>query len=261
MKLFWRYIFIFGVVMNVVCCDSVDQDRRINNNQETFETINITNNREIIATLDQTVQKTPKWDQVVKEIREGEDYNIGHFNKSRDRLVEELAIQTVVIESVIPLLENIYGGRSGFEKEGVIFFESSNKKVDKAGFWIGIKDPDNRLDKFVEELQKKVDEGEIKADSINIFHTQHTESENNHLMREVNDNIEQISTEHGDSSLERSVSVVGVNSDTGNIEIGHHGLTEEQKKDLEKSFPNRKIIFYHQEMHIPENAEKTFHPN
>ncbi|MBW3114369.1 hypothetical protein KYJ26_21095 [Bacillus sp. MCCB 382] len=220
MKLFWRYIFIFGLVMNMVCCDSVDQDRRINNNQETFETINITNNREIIAKLDQTVQKTPKWDQLVKEIREGEDYNIGHFNKSREKLVEELAIQTVVIESVIPLLENIYGGRSGFEKEGVIFSEE--------GFWIGIKDPDRRLEKIVAELQKKVDEGEIKADSINIFRTLYTTFENNRLMREVNDKINQISVGRGD--IGRSVSAVSASSDTGNIEIGHNGLTEEQSK-------------------------------
>ncbi len=73
-------------------------------------------NREIFSILDQKVQKSQKWDQTVKEIKEGQEFNKGHFNKQRDKLAEELAIQTVVMDFVIPLLEEIYGGGEDLRK-------------------------------------------------------------------------------------------------------------------------------------------------
>ena len=228
-------------------------------NNSGWKTIEILSERSIIAKLEQSVEETPKWNQIVQEVKEGKDFQKGKLGKPSDELAEELAVQTVVGNTVIPLLEGIYGGYQGLDKAGVVFFESKSRGAEQSGFWIGINKPDERLKKFITEMQKKVDAGEIKAKYLNIFYTPYTTAENNLLTDKVNEKVRTFAKKH--ETPDRLAGGVSVDTKTGNIEIEHNFLTEDLKEGLVNAFPTRKVFFHQQGRLVPKKGEKdTTHP-
>ncbi|WP_061810416.1 DUF3221 domain-containing protein [Rossellomorea vietnamensis] len=234
--------------------DQAQSQSAVPENNSGWKTIEIISDRNIIAKLEQTAQETPKWNQTVQKVKEGQDYKKGQFGKPTDELANELALQSVVGNTVMPLLEEIYGGYRGLDEAGVVFSESKSRGAEQSGFWIGIKKPDDRLKKFLTEMQKKVDAGELKAKDLFIFYTPHTTAENNLLMNKVNEKVRAIVKKH--ETPDRLAGEVSVDTVTGNIEIGHNFLTEDQKDGLVDAFPNRKVVFHQQGRLVPKKGEK-----
>ncbi|MDX8343150.1 DUF3221 domain-containing protein [Rossellomorea sp. YZS02] len=264
MKNHLKYTIMITMFLSLTACGTDTTVDRSNGEDQTqsampendsgWKTIETVSKRSIIAKLEQSVQETPKWNQTVQGIKEGKDFQKGQFGKPTDELAEELAIQTVVGKAVMPLLEEIYGGYQGLDEAGVVFSESKSMGAEQSGFWIGIKRPDDRLEKVLTEMQKKVDAGEIKAKYLFIFYTPYTTAENNALMNKVNEKVRAIAKNH--ETPDRLAGEVSVDTVTGNIQIGHNFLTEDQKSNLVDSFPNRKVVFHQQGRLVPKKGEK-----
>lgn len=209
--------------------------------------------REIIAELNQTTQDTSKRDEKAAQTVENEDFINGLFGKPTADLAEELAIQGIESMAAIDAVEDIYGGYEGFEKEGVQFFEWKSGGAEQSGFWIGIKDPDKRLTELVQTLQKQVDEGEILAKYIYIFHSAFTQKEQYELTDQAAAAVGKMAKVHEKPDVVSSG--VSVNTMTGVIEIDHNFLTEEQQATLRQQFLDHEIEFEQQGRLVPVGDE------
>ena len=65
------------------------------------------------------------------------------------------------------------------------FLKIRRNGAEQSGIWIGLKDPDERVQQLLDLLQPKVDAGEILAEPIYIFRSPHTEKELYELQDEV----------------------------------------------------------------------------
>ncbi|MET3697590.1 uncharacterized protein DUF3221 [Bacillus oleivorans] len=228
-------------------------------NNSGWETIEIVSNRPIITKLEQTATETPKRDQVINELKESKEFKEGLYGKPSDELLEDLSVQWVEGDIVTPVIEEIYGGHDGFSKEGVIFYENQTSGADQAGFWIGIKKPDDRLKELVDRLQAEVDAGRIKAEYIFIYYSPHTLAENHQLMNEVNQAVKTFVDQH--HAPDRVSGGVSVNTITGDIEISHNFLTEVQIESLRQQFPERRLVAEQEGRMVPKEGEPdTFYP-
>ncbi|WP_243355002.1 DUF3221 domain-containing protein [Bacillus litorisediminis] len=228
-------------------------------NDSGWETIEIVSNRPIIAKLEQTATETPERDQVMNELKESKEFKEGLYGEPSDELLEDLSVQWVEGNIATSVIEEIYGGHDVFSKEGVIFYENQTSNTEQAGFWIGIKKPDDRLKELVDRLQAEVDAGRIKAEYIFIYYSPFTEAENQQLMNEVNQAVRTFVDQHHAPNL---VSVgVSVNTITGDIEISHNFLTEEQIESLRQQFPERRLVAEQEGRMVPKEGEPdTFYP-
>ncbi|KXH84090.1 DUF3221 domain-containing protein [Sporosarcina sp. HYO08] len=197
--------------------------------------------RSIIAELKQTTDNTTIRDKKAAEISEGDDFKDSMFGEPTTDLAEKLAIQGIELNAAVEAVERVYGGYEGFEKEGVYFLEWKSDGAKQSGFWIGIKNLDERLIELVGILQKQVDNGEILAKNIYFYHSSFTQKENNDLMREVYNTTRKMADNHEKPNI--AGAGVSVNTITGIIEINHNFLTEEQKNDLRQQFPSYEIKF------------------
>ncbi|MBW3114368.1 YobA family protein [Bacillus sp. MCCB 382] len=267
MKKQLTYLLITVTFLSLSACGNaskvgtVDQSQNddqtqsaITPNNSGWKTIETVSERNIIAKLEQTVQETPKWNQTIQKAKDSDDFKQGLYGKPTDDLAIEMAIQTVVGNTVIPLLEEIYGGYKGLDEAGVIFYDRKSMGAEQSGFWIGIKEPDDRLKRFITEMQKKVDAGEVKAKYLNIFYAPYTTDENNLLTDKVNKKVRAIAKKH--ETPDRLAGGVSVDTITGNIEIEHNFLTEDQKEGLIDAFPTRKVVFHQQGRLVPKKGEK-----
>ena len=87
-----------------------------------------------------------------------------------------MAVQGIEGPAAIQAVEKVYG-EGGIHNEGVIFIENQTRGAEQSGVWIGIKEPDERVQQLLDLLQPKVDAGEILAEPIYIFRSPHTEKE------------------------------------------------------------------------------------
>ncbi len=206
--------------------------------------------REIIAELEQTVKETPKRDALAKEQIESDEYQKGMFGKPSPELEEDTAVQAIEAMVAIETVEDVYGGHGGFQKEGVLFIENQMSGAEQSGVWIGIKEPDERLDELLALLQSKVDAGEILAEPIYFYRSPHTGVELQELQKEVAEVIKPMWNERGSYGL-------SVNTITGNIEITHDFLKEEQQEELREKFADYTIHFEQDGRMIAEPGEPT----
>ena len=228
-------------------------------NESGWDTIEVVNNRPIIAKLKQTVKDTSERDKKIEEYKESKDFKDGLFGKPSDELAESLAMQAVEGSIARETSEKIYGGYKGLEDAAVIFFENSNQNGERMGYWIGVKKADERLTRFIEEMQAKVDAGEIKAKYIQIFYSPYTTTENYNLTDKVAQALQRVKRQPGTQS--RGNASAAVDAQTGEINIGHNFLSEEQQEQLRKLFPDRNIIFEQQGRMAPKEGEPdTFYP-
>ncbi|WP_423408303.1 DUF3221 domain-containing protein [Heyndrickxia sp. MSNUG] len=228
-------------------------------NESGWETIEVVNNRAIIAKLKQTIKDTPERDKKIEEYKESKDFQDGVFGKPTDELAESLAMQAVEGSIARETSEKVYGGYKGLEDAAVIFFENSNQNGERMGYWIGVKKADDRLKRLIEEMQSKVDAGEIKAKYIHIFYSPFTTSENYTLTNKVAQALQRVKRQPGTPS--RGYFDASVDTQTGEINIGHNFLSDEQKEQLRKLFPDRNMVFEQQGRMIPKEGESdTFYP-
>lgn len=228
-------------------------------NESGWKTIEVINNRPIIAKLEQTVKDTSERDKKIEEYKEQREFKEGLYGEPTDELAESLTMQGIEGNIARETLEKVYGGYKGLEDTAVIFLQNSNQNGERMGFWIGVKKADERLTKFIEEMQAKVDAGEIKAEYIHIFYSPYTTTENYALTEKVFQALQRIKRQP--ETPKRGHAETSVDTVTGEINIGHNFLTEKQKEQLRNLFPERKIIFELQGRMVPKEGEPdTFYP-
>jgi hypothetical protein len=229
-----------GKVQNPSTANPPKQTQSVPKNNSGWETIEIISGRNIIAKLE-PAKETLVRDKVIEQIKERREFKDGLYGTPTDDLAEELAVQQSEGEIALPLLYKIYGGNDGFNKEGVVFFENKSQGAVQSGLWIGVKKPDERLKQFVDALQAKVDAGKVKAENIYIYYTPHTTAENNQKMSEVNKAAAKFRDQH--ETPERISYGISVDTISGEVNIDHNFLTEEQKASLKEQFAGDKIHF------------------
>ncbi|WP_370222842.1 DUF3221 domain-containing protein [Cytobacillus sp.] len=249
---------VTGEVQHQSAANPSEQTQSVTKNDSGWKTIETISGRNIIAKLD-PAKETPDRDKVIKQIKESWEFKEGLYGPPSDDIAEELAVQQTEGEIALPLLYKTYGGKEGFDKEGVVFFENKSRGAAQSGLWIGVKNPDDRLKQFVKALQAEADAGVIKAESIFIYHTPHTAAENNQKMYEVNKAAVKFRNQH--ETPDRISLGISVDTISGEINIEHNFLTEEQKASLNEQFAGGKINFTQTGRLAPIGGEPdTIHP-
>ncbi|WP_339252213.1 DUF3221 domain-containing protein [Sporosarcina sp. FSL W8-0480] len=194
-----------------------------------WKTLKTVSGREIIAELKQTAKETPKRDKSATIETPPE------FEPPTKELTEDLAVKVIEAPAAIQAVEEVYG-EGGISNVGVLFTELQTRGAEQSGVWIGLKEPDERVQQVLDLLQPKVDAGEILAEPIYFFRSPHTEKELNDLQDEVAEALKGIETEQGSYAL--YVDVI-----KGEIEVSHDFLTPKQQEELRQQFADRTINF------------------
>lgn len=196
-----------------------------------WKTLKTVSGREIIAELKQTAKETPIRDEAATI-----EMAPGHEVPSKE-WAEDLAVKAIEAPAAIQAVEEVYG-EGGIRDVGVLFIEiqTSAKGAEQPGVWIGLKEPDERVQQVLDLLQSKVDAGEILAEPIYIFRSPHTEKELNDLQDEVAEALKGIESEHGSYAL--YVDIIN-----GEIEVSHDFLMPEQQDELRQQFADQTINF------------------
>ncbi|MGN7385763.1 DUF3221 domain-containing protein [Sporosarcina sp. SAFN-015] len=208
-----------------------------------WKTLKTVSGREIIAELKKTAQETPKRDKSAT-IETPPEYEV-----PTKELAEDLAVKGIEAPAAIQAVEKVYG-EGGIHSEGVIFIENQTKGAAQSGVWIGLKEPDERVQQLLDLLQPKVDAGEILAEPIYIFRSPHTEKELNELQDEVAEALKGMGSQRGSFGL--YVDVI-----TGTIEITHDYLKPKQQEELRELFAGHTINFTQEGRMVAEPGEST----
>lgn len=240
------FMLMLSIALLLAACGTAGENAKLDSEEKAAanlalkEKSNVVNGREIIAELVQTVTETANRDKVVKEQQESGMYGEIHGD-GPEELLEDLAVQAIEAPAVFGAIEKVYGSDK-FRSIGVLFLEN--------GIWIGIKEPDERLDEVLKLLQPQVDAGDILAEPIYFYRSAYTEKDLELLQEEVVEALKPMHAERGS---------FGISSDipTGNIEITHDFLKEEQQEELRKQFADYTIHFEQQGRLIAEPGEPT----
>ena len=212
-----------------------------------WQTIKEVSGREIIAELKQTVKESSAREKKAEEQKEMPEYKDGVWGEPTPELAENLAIQAIEGPVALEAVENVYGN---FDGEGVLFLENQFDGAEQSGVWIGVKEPDERLQQLLDELQPKVDAGEILAEPIYIYRSPHTQKELYALQEDVAEVLKEMDRGRGSFSL-------SVHTITGEIEISHDFLKSGQKEELEANFPDHKFVFTQEGNMVAEPGEPS----
>lgn len=234
-------------------CGTGDKAQNASVQQEDWQTIKEMDGREIIAELKQTADESPARDQLAQEQLESPDYINGFFGEPSPELEEDMALQAIEGIVAVDAVEEVYGSHGEFDKEGIRFLENQTDGAAQSGVWIGVKNPDSRLQKVVDILQAKVDAGEILAEPIYIFRSSHTQQDLQEIQDEVAEVLLNMEPERGSFSL-------SVNTITGIVEVGHDFLTTTEQNELEKQFPDYTFKFRQQSGAVEELCTSAIIP-
>lgn len=228
---------LLSCIFLITACGTVGNDLPAKSTTSTEEVKDpVIEERKIIAELKKTTDDLSKRDVKVTELVESEDYKSGVLGEPSQALTEDMAVQSIEFSAVIEALEKVYGNLNNFDQSGVIFLENQMQDAVKSGVWIGVKERDDQVEAFIRELQLQVDQGEILAEAVHIYHSPHSQIELNTRQDEVAKVLQPLTPEYGSSS-------VSMNIVTGDIEIGHDFLGEEKQAELRKQFSTHSIQF------------------
>lgn len=212
------------------------------------------NGREILITLEQTTDPI-KRNEAAAAVKESRDFKEGVMGEPTEELAEDMAVQQIEARAVYEAVETVYGKDPEFDKVGDIFLENQSSGAKAPGIWVGIKDPDERVDELAGILQKQVDAGEILAAPIHIYRIPHTRTDLNDLMYQAAKKVKPMAEAHSNpDSVSYSISADTI---TGAIEIGHNFLTESQIKELKQAFPDRDVMIEQEGKMVPLEGEPT----
>lgn len=223
---------LLGAALLLGGCGASENDASPQNSSvqdSEWPTLKKVSGREIIAELKQTVKETPKRDERATIETPPE------FEEPTKETVEDLNVKAIEGPAVFQAVEKVYG-EGGIHHEGVIFNEYQTGGAEQSGVWIGIKEPDERVQQLLDLLQPKVDAGEILAEAIYIFRSPHTEKELYDLQEEVAEALKGMESKQGSYALY-------VDSITGEIEVSHDFLMPEQQEELRQQFADHTINF------------------
>ena len=256
-----NYAAIIGLAVILSACGTAEepsgneeptQQNQTSGDAEEPDTTTVSG-REIIASLEQTTDDTSIRDEKAAAVKEDETFTGGYMGEPTDELAEDLAVQQIEGLAAIEALEQVYGGHKGINKAGVVFYENQTSGADQSGFWFGVKEPDERLEEWLAILQEQVDAGEILAEPIYVYHSEHSQQDLQALTSEANKVLKPMKEAHHSPD---SVSY-GISGDTvtGALEISHNFLTEEQQKNIVEAFPEREVIIEQEGRMVPGPGE------
>lgn len=234
-------------------CGTEETDRATDTSsvkQDSWRAIKTVGGRDIIAELKQSVEVAPQRDLIAQEQLTSTDYTEGYFGNPSKELEEDMAVQAIEGPVAIDVVEEVYGGDGGFDKEGLLFFENQLDGAEQSGIWIGLKDPDMRLQQVLDILQQKVDAGEILGEPIYIFRSPHTQ----HELYVKQDKVAKAVDELFDG---RGSYLVSVDTISGAITIGHDFLKNEQQQELEKQFRDCALNFKQEGSMVAEPGQSS----
>ncbi|HEX5563953.1 MAG TPA: DUF3221 domain-containing protein [Sporosarcina sp.] len=241
MKNILSTLFVAALLLGGCATDASPKNAAVEDGER--PTLKKVSGREIIAELKQTVEETPKRDErATIETPPG-------VEKPSKETVEDLNVKAIEGPAVFEAVEKVYGEGS-VHHEGVIFIELQTKGAEQSAVWIGIKEPDERVQQLVDLLQPKVDAGEILAEAIYFFRSPHTEKELYDLKEEVAAALKGLESERG--SFDLYIDVI-----TGAIEITHDFLKPDQQEELRKQFADHTINITQNGRMIAEPGEST----
>lgn len=239
-----KSLLLIGLLLMLGACgaatDGVNSDEKKENAvEEPKDEKVIVSGREIIASLEQTTTDTPIRDEKLANIKKSEDFTGGYMGEPTDELAEDMAVQQIEGFAADQALEQVYGDYKELNKIGVMFYENQHSGAKQSGFWIGLKEPDERLDEFLAILQRQVDDGEILAEPIYIYKSDYSQEDLENLMYDASKIMRPMQEAHS-NPLVANYSVSG-NTLTGALEIGHNFLTEEQQQKIVDAFPEHVV--------------------
>lgn len=235
-------LFVAALLLGGCGTDATPKNGAVEDNG--WKTLKEVSGREIIAELKQTAKETPKRDKSATIETESPE-----AKEPSKELAEDMAVQGIEGPAAIQAVEKVYG-EGGIHDEGVIFIENQTRGAEQSGVWIGLKEPDERVQQLLDLLQPKVDAGEILAEPIYIFRSPHTEKELYALQEAVAEALKGMESERGSFGL--YVDVI-----TGNIEITHDFLKPEQQEELREQFADHTINFTQDGRMVAEPGEST----
>lgn len=206
--------------------------------------------REIIATLEQTAEPIAR-NEAAEAVRDMEGFTSGAFGEPTDELAEELAVQQIEAEAAHQAVTDVYGD---FSTAGIFYIATLQSGAEEPAVWIGIEEPDERVDELVSILQEQVDAGEILAAPIHIFDSAHAEADLNAAADQVGRKMNELALAHPNTAVSFSVAP---DVKTGEIQVGHNFLTEEQQQELIAAFPEQEIVIEQSGMMAPMPGEAT----
>lgn len=210
--------------------------------------------REILVSLEQTAEPL-KRNERAAAVKESPDFKDGLFGEPTEELAEDMAVNQIEAEAVFKAVEQVYGGDAEFEKIGIIFYENQESGAEQSGIWVGIKEPDERVDELAAILQKRVEAGEILAEPIYIYQIDHTQADLNDLMYQAAKKLKPMMEAHPNSdSVSYSISADTI---TGALEIGHNFLDQKQIEELKNAFPDLEVIIEQEGVMVPMPGEPT----
>lgn len=218
------------------------------------ENVKRVSGREILVSLEQTAEPV-KRNERAAAVTESPDYKDGLFGEPTAELAEDMAVHQIEAEAVFKAVKQVYGGDAEFDKIGIIFYENQESGAEQSGIWVGIKEPDERVDELAAILQKRVDAGEILAEPIYIYQIDHTQADLNDLMYQAAKKLKPMAEAHPNpDSVSYSISGDTI---TGALEIGHNFLTQKQIEELKNAFPDREVIIEQEGVMVPMPGEPT----
>ncbi|MCG7337626.1 YobA family protein [Sporosarcina sp. ACRSM] len=247
MKKRMGFVLIASVSIFFAACGTAENDQEHLTLQSNKKAVS---EREIIAELEQTATETPIRDAAAKKQLESDDFKSGFYGEPSVELEEDMAVQSIEALAVSDAIETVYGSHGAFRKEGVLFIENQSQGAEQSGVWIGIKEPDDRLDELQKILQAKVDAGEILAKPIYFYRSDYAEMDLELLQEDVLNALKPMQSGRGSFGI-------STDTKTGNIEIAHDFLKEEQQADLRKQFAGYTIHFEQQGRLVAEPGEPT----
>lgn len=239
----YKLAILFGAAILLGGCGTGESPQNGVVEDSGWKTLKKVSGREIIAELKQTVQESPEREKATADAQTW----YSDFEESTPELKADLAVQAIEGPAAMEAMEAVYGN---FEREGVLFFENQRDGAEQSGIWIGVKEPDERVQELLDKLQPRVDAGEILAEPIYIFRSAHTQQE----LYDVQDDVLEVlkEMERGRGSFGLSVNTV-----TGDIEITHDFLKPGQQAELKKQFPEHTFHFTQEGKMVAEPGESS----
>lgn len=243
-------IVLMALLVLAAGCGTAAEDPKQSNDGQNA---NMVSGREIIAELEQTNTDSSSRKERIERIKASKEFTEGYMGEPTEELAQDMGVQQLEGPAALQAIEQVYGGNEQMNEAGVIFFENQQSGAAQSGFWFGIKEPDERLDKVLAILQKQVDAGEILAEPIYFYKSPHTQNDLRQLADRASKILRPIQEAH--HHPEATTLRVSAHTITGALEIGHNFLTEEQKKEVEQVFSDHEVVFTQEGRMVPGPGE------
>lgn len=178
----------------------------------------------------------PQLEQTVSEELRNERVEL--MEEMPDASLEVQEIQAHEIMIVQETMAEVWGSYEEIENDSIVYFQSNPKEEKPLGFYIGLKEPDEKFEELFATLQKKVDDGEILAKYIHFYPITYSQSELNAFQEKIYTELE-----HSGIGRQRGTFSLSINPITTTVHIDHNMFTEEDQEKIKELYQEWPIEF------------------